>query len=104
MLSAFYPTGARDGCDSIAVPYMTPESAALYDATYASLGLPNGTFSSIKMDLCKPSTTHGGTYPLVLFSPGMSESCQTYSFIAASLASEGYVVVTVDHPYDASII
>jgi dienelactone hydrolase len=104
MLSAFYPAGEKEQCEPIAFPYMPPKTAAAYDAMYASLGVPKNSFASVEMALCKPSEEQGAEYPLVLFSPGMGDSRLVYNFIAASLASEGYVVVTIDHPYDAPII
>jgi dienelactone hydrolase len=43
-------------------------------------------------------------FPIVIFSPGLGISRLVYSGIAQSLASQGYAVVTVDHPYDAAIV
>lgn len=41
------------------------------------------------------------TYPLLLFSHGFGELSQTYTARAEELASHGYVVASVTHPYDA---
>lgn len=38
-------------------------------------------------------------YPIILFSPGYSSSRLLYSSILEELASHGYFVVAVDHPY-----
>lgn len=38
------------------------------------------------------------------FSPGLGYSRLTYNVIAQSIASSGYIVVTIDHPYDAPIV
>ena len=43
-------------------------------------------------------------YPLLVFSPGFGESCLTYSAMLEDLASHGYVVAAIDHPYDASCV
>ena len=43
-------------------------------------------------------------FPIVIFSPGLGNSRLSYSGIAQSFASQGYAVVTVDHPYDAAIV
>jgi predicted dienelactone hydrolase len=40
-------------------------------------------------------------WPVLLFSPGLSVARQSYSALAAELASRGYVVITMSHPYDS---
>ena len=42
--------------------------------------------------------------PLLLFSPGLSNSRTLYSALAASISSRGLNVVTIDHPYDAPVV
>jgi hypothetical protein len=39
--------------------------------------------------------------PLLLFSPGFEESVLTYAAQVEDLASHGYIVVGIDHPYDS---
>ncbi|WP_162427374.1 alpha/beta hydrolase family protein [Pontibacter pudoricolor] len=41
----------------------------------------------------------GRRFPLILFSHGLGVSRFNYAAIAEELASQGYVVVTIDHPY-----
>ena len=43
------------------------------------------------------------TYPLLLFSPGWGFQSLQYSAQAEDLASHGYIVVAVDHPYDTTL-
>jgi hypothetical protein len=43
-------------------------------------------------------------YPLLLFSPGFGEYSLTYSAMLEELASHGYVVAAIDHPYDATCV
>ena len=81
----------------------------MYDQTYDSLGLPKGVFGSLELSFCRSQSQHAGlaedvAFPIVIFSPGLGNSRLIYSGIAQSLASQGYAVVTVDHPYDASIV
>lgn len=76
---------------------------------YDSLGLPSGIFGLLELSLCQNQRQHAGTagdelFPIVIFSPGLGNSRLVYSGIAQSLASQGYTVVTVDHPYDAAIV
>jgi dienelactone hydrolase len=83
---------------------MPNKTAALYDSMYAAFGIPTGAFGSIEMSLCQSNRHDTRTYPILLFSPGLGDSRLIYNFIVASVASEGYVVVTIDHPYDAPLI
>ncbi|KAJ9633616.1 hypothetical protein H2204_006822 [Knufia peltigerae] len=107
MVSAFYPLAEVDDCQQTKVPYMSAGTAAFYDQQYSAVGLPNGTFEAIQLTLCRNTALYGpskNTYPLAIFSPGLGDSRLLYSNIAASLAAQGYVVVTVDHPYDADVV
>lgn len=43
-------------------------------------------------------------YPVAIFSPGYAGTRLVYGAMARSLASLGYVVFTVDHTYEASVV
>jgi predicted dienelactone hydrolase len=43
-------------------------------------------------------------YPLLVFSPGFGEYSLTYGAVLEDLASHGYVIAAIDHPYDASCV
>jgi pimeloyl-ACP methyl ester carboxylesterase len=103
MLSAFYPIGPLAKCNTKVVDYMPPATARTQDDFYAQYGLPDGSFESIRLSLCK-SPQHTDVYPLILFSPGLGNSRLIYSALAQSVASHGYTVITIDHPYDANVV
>lgn len=42
--------------------------------------------------------------PILLLSPGWSIPRLNYNALASAIASEGFIVITIDHPEDASII
>ncbi|KAK8859711.1 Alpha/Beta hydrolase protein [Apiospora arundinis] len=93
------------------VPYMTPLVAADYGLLATTVGLPNDTFAEFKVESshvlggrCNSAARPPTSLPLVIFSPGFGQSRLLYGIMARSLASEGYAVVTIDHPYDASIV
>lgn len=44
------------------------------------------------------------TYPVVLLSPGNATNVVFYSALAEDLASHGYVVIGVDHPYQSAAV
>jgi pimeloyl-ACP methyl ester carboxylesterase len=108
---------------------MDPISATFEDEEYAPVGIPAGAFGSLTLQTCKPCPVlnpsrriKGSNYPLVLFSPGLGNSRLLYSAIAQQyvfpifcfsllakfhphrLSSTGYIVVTIDHTYDAGIV
>lgn len=116
LITQFMPVDTTTAsCSERTIPYMTPAVAADYGVFAASLGLSNETFDALEMNICQPKsrcrcgcndTGAGGqsSIPLVLFSPGFGQSRLLYGIMARSLASHGYAVVTVDHPYDASVV
>jgi hypothetical protein len=77
------------------------------------MGLPSGVFEDLQLKFCrlpdvsrieKEAQKNKTRLPVVIFSPGRGVSRLMYSAMARSVASHGYVVITVDHAYDASII
>ncbi|WP_067710813.1 alpha/beta hydrolase family protein [Nocardia yamanashiensis] len=48
-----------------------------------------------------PADRSGGPYPLIVFSPGLGTPGDGYYFFTQNLASEGYVVIGIDH-WDAA--
>ncbi|KAK2010855.1 PAF acetylhydrolase [Colletotrichum eremochloae] len=110
MISTFLPVDeAKTPCTGWErVPYMTPLVAKAYDQLGASVGLPNGTFSGFKMEFCQTKArscqTSRSKFPLVLFSPGWGNPRLLYGAMAREVASHGFTVVTIDHPYDASFV
>ncbi|KAK5722019.1 hypothetical protein LTR17_014523 [Elasticomyces elasticus] len=110
IVSAFHPVALRSECDWKQVPYMPKQAAAFMDKASA---LPEGTFESFWMQACSPKRRQSHTrhrswsnteIPLVLMSPGGQKSRLHYSLIAQAVASRGYTVVTIDHPYDAQFV
>jgi pimeloyl-ACP methyl ester carboxylesterase len=107
MVSSFYPVALHEQCLDLVSPYM-PEATALFlDTEYKAFAAPNNSFTSLGLVSCKPRgrlNSIGKLFPTVLFSPGLSNSRLLYSAMAQSLASEGFDVITIDHPYDADIV
>lgn len=100
MIQLFYP--AKQANKYPLAPYMSPVTAAYHDAMF---GLPNGTMSLIQ------TNSHQGApmkprhkTELILFSTGYGVSRQAYTTFAEDLASHGYLVAMIDHPYDAPIV
>lgn len=107
MVSSFYPVALREQCLDLPSLYMPATTAAFLDSEYAAYGIPNNTFASFDLISCKPrgrQSVRNQVFPTVLFSPGLGNSRLLYSAMAQSLASEGFNVITIDHPYDADIV
>ncbi|EUC48304.1 hypothetical protein COCMIDRAFT_34180 [Bipolaris oryzae ATCC 44560] len=106
VVSSFYPVLK---CTSKGTkPYMPPQTAAFMDEKFSVYGLPNGTFSSFEFEACNTPTAQDlcptPALPLVLFSSALGTSRYLYSIMLQSIASSGYLVVSIDHPYDADIV
>ena len=113
LLSVFLPILDNIKCSQDVVTYMPPATAASYGPLAESAGLPGALFSTFQLEFCKPTKQNGSCraskkkgprFPLVFFSPGLGESRLLYSVTAKSIAAQGYVVVTIDHPYDAEVV
>ncbi|KAF2790321.1 PAF acetylhydrolase family protein [Melanomma pulvis-pyrius CBS 109.77] len=108
MTSLFYPVPKRSCTQICPVPYMPPVTASYIDASVAALGIPNGTFESIRMQACcsvAPKAKKDITkVPVILFSGGLQGTRLLYSALAQTLASAGYAVITMDHTYETSIV
>lgn len=113
LLSIFSPVDASaQECKDSTLPYMTPATADDYGSLASSVGLPNDTFHAFELQFCELLHRRSGQskqtklhrLPLAIFSPGYGESRLMYGVLARSLASHGYVVITVDHPYDPNVV
>ena len=107
MVSAFYPVTEAALCQQQSIPYMPPSTASVYTEIYGAYGLSNGTLDALELIMCRktlPIKHRCLRYPIVLFSPGLGDSRLLYSAMAGSIAAQGFVVVTIDHTYDAAVV
>ncbi|KAK0840150.1 hypothetical protein LTS02_017276 [Friedmanniomyces endolithicus] len=109
VVSAFYPVAPVEACAWRLVPAYPPATAAVFDAEVAFARVPNGELEKLKLEICTTHNASGRQHevdpaPGVLFSGGIGLSRLWYSAIAQAVASHGYTVVTVDHPYDADVV
>jgi len=106
MVSGFFPVydcGAKSF-----IPYMPPGTGFFMDEKFSVYGLPNGIFRNLKIETCKeiPKNTRcpSGALPIVLFSGALGTSRHLYNAMLQNVAASGYLVVSIDHPYDADIV
>lgn len=64
-------------------------------------GLPRARGHAV---LDAPAASNGGPFPVVLFSPGLGGIRTQNTAWAEDLASRGYVVAALDHPYDSAMV
>lgn len=101
----WYPAEAGTGTSA---PYF-PNWAQVASALSASgevaplevLGLP---FIRSQERLEATLARQTSIYPIVLFSPGNGTNVEFYAAIADELASDGYIVVGLNHPYDVAAV
>ncbi|MFC8625549.1 alpha/beta hydrolase family protein [Streptomyces anulatus] len=107
----WYPAG-RSAPDARRAPYLgrteaeaRTVSAALADYSgvpgFLLDGLPRSRSHAVPG---APVADGGGRFPVVLFSPGLGGVRTQNTVWAEELASHGYVVVAVDHPYDSAAV
>lgn len=105
LISVFTPLDIElDSCDGETIPYLPPFTADTYVVVGESIGLPDWVFQGFELEFCKRSPHSQRKWPVVIFSPGFSASRLLSGAQAQSLASQGYLVITVDHPYDATVV
>lgn len=106
MVSVRYP--ARDVGGHPYAPHMLPGEAAGWVELNSLYKVPaervDWAATRTHAQEYAPVAAHGGPYPVVLYSPGAGDPRSLGTTLCDDLASRGYVVVTVDHTYDASAV
>jgi dienelactone hydrolase len=107
MVSVWYP--ARDAGRYPRAPQMLPGAAAHFGSATGPAaqlyGVPAGTVdwaATLTSGHTRAPAARAGRFPVVLYSPGAGEDRTWGTTLVQDLASRGYVVVTIDAPYDSS--
>ncbi|WP_307868788.1 alpha/beta hydrolase family protein [Umezawaea beigongshangensis] len=85
------------------------EARTVSDALARGVGLPAFLVDGVARARTRsafdaPVAGEGGRFPVVLFSPGSSGVRTQNTAWAEELASHGYVVAALDHPYDSAAV
>ncbi|KAA6215482.1 hydrolase [Streptomyces albofaciens JCM 4342] len=105
MVSVRHPAREAGGCPL--APQMLPGEAAAFEewsnfSGDIAKGLADWGATLTHAHLGAPVARHAGRgFPVVLYSPGAGDPRSLGSTLADELASRGYVVVSVDHTYEA---
>jgi dienelactone hydrolase len=83
--------------------YLAPPVARIIAAEYR---LPAATFAHVRTNAYRnaPPLGHPGGYPAVLFSPGYGVPHAFYTTLLEDLASQGFVVIALDHTYETAAV
>ncbi len=106
MVYVWFPTDHRGQAAGPYIPHIDAIARALGDSLTknefgnALSAVVGGSVRSYVVDGATLSSA-SATYPVLVFSHGFAESGLTYSAQLADLASHGYVVFSIEHPYDA---
>ncbi|MFH9087794.1 alpha/beta hydrolase family protein [Streptomyces sp. NPDC017673] len=106
MIGIRYP--ARAVAAYPTAPQMLPGEAAGFAALNNFSGVPGDEvdWSATRTHAHEgaPADRDGGPYPVVCYSPGAGDPRSLGTTLCDDLASRGYVVVTLDHTYDATAV
>ncbi|MEV7797135.1 lipase [Streptomyces sp. NPDC087512] len=98
MVQLWYP--ARAAADLPRAPWMTGQAAEVFQQT--GYLLPEyATLPDTHARSGPAADTRGGRRPMILYSHGHGQHRSSSTALVEELASHGYIVVTIDHTYDA---
>ncbi|MEV0318806.1 hydrolase [Streptomyces sp. NPDC050658] len=108
MISVWYPAARKpDGAKHPLAPYMAAGAAKHWDSM-SPHGIPKGAidFAAMRTHAREgaPPDTTGGRRPVVIYTSGANDPRTWGTSAVEELASRGYVVVTVDHTYEAPAV
>src|SRR5215469_15125727 len=100
MVSLWYPAAPSDGRRA---RYMTPAESGLQLTSRGITGIPPDTLSTVETNAVSGARPAGRQHglPLVVLSPGFTNSRSALTALAEDLASHGYVVAGIDHTYES---
>ena len=100
MVSVWYPAAQPGGPRA---RYMTPAESELQLTSRAITSIPPDALSTVRTNAVSDATPAGAQrgLPLVVLSPGFTNSRSVLTALAEDLASHGYVVAGIDHTYES---
>jgi dienelactone hydrolase len=100
MVSLWYPAVPSDGRRA---QYMTPAESELQLTSRGITGIPPDALSAARTNAVSEARPAGRQHslPLVVLSPGFTNSRSALTALAEDLASHGFVVAGIDHTYES---
>jgi dienelactone hydrolase len=102
MISVFYPA-VHTGGKPFTRQFPAAASAAIGAAAEQNFNLPAALvdWAATKTHSVRDAAMAPGRFPVVLYSPGAGDSRDSNVTLVENLASQGYIVVTIDHTGEA---
>ncbi|MCC5575786.1 alpha/beta hydrolase [Microtetraspora sp. AC03309] len=97
-VTLWYPTRQKGGQRA---PYMTAKESELLLKGGRIAGVPYDVLSKTRTNAVRDAEPEGRKLPLVVLSPGFTKPVSTLTSLAEELASRGYLVAGIDHPYES---
>lgn len=111
MISRFTPVLAPLCSQTCRVPYMPKHIAryedAILQAFLPNVGWPSGVTETLELELCCKSLAPkplDNLFPKLIFSTGLNTTRLSYSATVQYIASLGYEVIVMDHPYETDVV
>jgi len=106
IIQIWYPAAMPD-LSAKPAPWM-PEAIIVAPALAEYLHLPRFFFDHLTLAKSSayeniPASRENGSYPVLVFSHGWNGFRQQSTFLMQELASHGYIVISVEHPYGARL-
>jgi predicted dienelactone hydrolase len=98
VLTVYYP--ANPAPDAETAPYM---SDTLKQAVIQQLGLPDALLN-VETHTSTDQPAAQGEFPLLIFSPGFGNLTAFYTSLLEDVASHGYIVAAIWHPYSTTMV
>jgi dienelactone hydrolase len=92
----WYPASLKQDCKP--AEYTSP---AVWSYFSQLVGVP---LPGVRTNSCQDADIANGTHPVVIFTPGYTGTFTDYTFLFEDLASRGYVVASVNHTGEATVV
>jgi dienelactone hydrolase len=94
----WYPVSAHSNQPCKPAEYASPK---VWEYFAQLLGVPA---FPVATNSCREAAVAEGVHPVVVFTPGLTATFTDYTFLMEDLASRGYIVVAVNHTYEATAV
>jgi hypothetical protein len=98
MVRAYYP-GSADS--PVAGYFLDPREG---EANAVRIGLPADAFTFLDSASVRDAPVLGDDLPVLVFSPGLDMPPALFTYLVEDLASRGYLVLAIAHPYKTGVV
>ena len=103
MIQVWYPTNEYEGEKELYIDYGDIRIKALADQFDYNPSLFRKLINIKTNSIKRAVPSNDSSFPLIIFSHGLGGNRTQNTIIVEELASHGYVVIAIEHPYDANI-